>query len=261
MQLAARNHWSALARRWLSVLSPLLLLVVWQVLVQTHLFPHQILVPPYQVLLTFIDLVRDGDMLLALKVSSLRLVAGYGGGSLLGILFGVWVGLSRTAEQYTGLVFHSLRQVPTIALVPLFILLFGVGETFKIVMIAFAAFFPVALNTIDGIHDVPTGYREVAAIFRFGNLSVIRRVILPAALPSVVTGLRLALSRSWLILVAAEILSSTAGIGYLINWGRQLFQIDVVMVGVVVAGAIGFLLDSLLKVFEARLSFWKGRVA
>ena len=108
---------------------------------------------------------------------------------------------------------------------------------------------------------MPAQYREVGAVFRFSHASVVRRIILPAALPSLVTGLRLALSRSWLILVAAEILASSAGIGHLINWGRQLFQIDVVMVGVVVAGVIGFLLDSLLKSAETRLQRWKGAVA
>lgn len=244
--------------RVISLLSPLLLLVVWQGLVLSHLFPPQILVSPKQVYLTFLDLLDDGDIAAALKASGVRLLLGYGIGSFLGVVFGIWVGLFPTAERYTGLVFHSLRQIPTIALVPLFILFFGIEETFKVVMIGFAAFFPVALNTIDGIHDVPASYREVASVFRFSSLSVIRRVILPSALPSIVTGLRLALSRAWLILVAAEILASSAGVGHLINWGRQLFQIDVVMVGVVIAGMIGFSLDSLLKALETRLTLWKG---
>jgi sulfonate transport system permease protein len=258
MQVNADTMWQWFCRRGVSYLSPLLLIVVWQVLAMTHLFPEQILVPPYQVFLTLLDLWREGDLPEAFRASGFRLLFGYGIGSICGIVYGIWVGLFPTAESYTGLVFHALRQVPTIALVPLFILLFGIEETFKIMMIAFAAFFPVALNTIDGIRDVPAQYREVAAVFRFSHASIIRRIILPAVLPSLVTGLRLALSRSWLILVAAEILASTAGIGHLINWGRQLFQIDVVMVGVVVAGVIGFLLDSLLKSAETKLLRWKG---
>jgi sulfonate transport system permease protein len=242
----------------ISQLSPLLIIVVWELLAVSRLFPAQILVPPYQTFLTFIELLEDGQIAADLKASGFRLALGYGGGSLLGLMFGIWVGLSPTAERYTGLVFQAFRQVPTIALVPLFILLFGIEEAFKVAMIAFASFFPVALNTIDGIHDVPAPYREVAAVFRFGNVSVIRRIILPAALPSIVTGLRLGLGRSWLILVAAEILASTVGIGHLINWGRQLFQIDVVLVGVVIAGVIGFFLDALLKSVETRLSHWRG---
>jgi sulfonate transport system permease protein len=248
-------------KRRLYALSPLLLLALWQLAAETQFFPAEILVPPKVVFLTFIDLIQDGELVPDLEASAVRLILGFGIGTGLGLFYGLWVGLVPAVERYTGLVFHIFRQIPTIALVPLFILFFGIEETFKIAMIAFAAFFPVALNTLDGIRNVPRQYREVAEIFRFNSFSVIRRVVLPGALPSIVTGFRLALSRSWLILVAAELFASSVGVGHLMDWGRQLFQIDVVMVGVVIAGVVGFALDSGLRTVESRFSVWKAPTA
>jgi sulfonate transport system permease protein len=248
-------------KRILFRLAPLLLLALWEAVTATGWFPPEILVPPQQVLLTAIDLYQSGDLIPDLEASAFRLAAGFGIGASLGLAFGLWLGLMPAAERYFGLVFHVFRQIPTVALVPLFILFFGIEETFKVTMIAFAAFFPVALNTIDGIRNVPRPYREVGAVFRFSWFSLIRRVILPGALPSIATGLRLALSRSWLILVAAELFASSVGVGHLMDWGRQLFEIDVVMVAVVIAGTVGFALDRLLRSIETRLSVWKAPVA
>jgi sulfonate transport system permease protein len=243
--------------RQLFALSPLLLLAAWELVSELQLFPPEILVPPHQVFATFVELLQDGELTTDLWASAQRLALGFFAGSFLGLVFGLVLGLFPIAERFSGLVFHILRQVPTVALVPLFILLLGIQETFKIVMIGFAAFFPVALNTIDGIRDVPRPFREVAAVLRFDTWSMVRRVMLPGALPSIVTGLRLALSRSWMMLVAGELFASNAGIGHLMDWGRQLFQIDVVMVGVVITGIVGFALDGVLKSVERRFSLWK----
>ena len=135
--------------------------------------------------------------------------------------------------------------------------LFGIGETFKVLIIANAAFFPVAMNTLDGVRNVPRQYRDVADIFQFGRWSLTRKVIVPSALPFILTGFRLALSRCWMIVVAAELFGSSSGLGHMMDWARQMFRIDIVMVGVIVTGVIGFGLDRMLRTIERRFSAWR----
>jgi sulfonate transport system permease protein len=261
MRFAPMSFSSVRLQRLAAFASPLLLLVIWEAAARAALFPATILVPPEQVFRTFLDLASDGELLDDLRASTTRVISGFliGGGT--GFVAGLLLGLYPAAERYLGLLFHALRQVPFIAWAPLLIIAFGIGETFKIVIIANAAFFPVALNTLDGVRNVPARFRDVAALFRFSRLSLIRKVVLPAALPSVLTGIRLALSRSWMIVVAAELFAASSGIGHMMDWARQMFQIDVVMVGVIVTGAIGFLLDQVLRSVEAHFSAWKSSAA
>lgn len=244
---------------WL--ISLVVLLAGWELLCRTGLFPPSILVPPRTVVATFIELCESGDITTNLIASLRRLALGYVSGAIAGIAFGLLLGLVPKASQYLGMIFNMLRQIPVIALAPLLMLVFGIQETFKIVMIAVATFFPVALNTLDGTRGVPVAYLEVASALCLRWWMLIRRVILPASLPAIVTGLRVALSRAWLILVAAELFASSEGVGYLIDWGRQLFQLDIVMVGVLLAGLIGLVLDITLRRIERRLSRWNSQRA
>lgn len=243
------------------VAPPLLLLAVWEALCQSGRFPDAVLVPPEQVYLTFIGLLQDGELWDNLRVSGSRVLLGFAIGGGAGLVTGIAFGLSPTLERYLGLSFTVLRQVPFIAWGPLLILVMGIGEGFKIAIIANAAFFPMALNTLDGVRNVPRSYRDVAAIFQFSRWSLIRRLIVPAALPFILTGLRLALSRSWMMVVGAELFASTVGVGHMMDWAREMFQIDVVMVGVLLTGVVGFGLDQTLRLIETRFSTWKPRAA
>ena len=243
---------------WLA--SPLLLFALWEATARFQLFPATILVPPEQVFATFLDLLRDGDLLDNLQASAARVVSGFLIGGTTGVAVGLLLGLTPTAERYFGTLFHALRQVPFIAWAPLLIIAFGIGETFKIIIIANASFFPIALNTLDGVRGVPAQFRDVASLFRFSRWAVIRRVILPAALPSILTGARLALSRSWMLVVAVELFAASSGIGHMMDWARQMFEMDVVLVGVVVTGAVGFALDQGLRAVESRFTTWKSPV-
>lgn len=247
----------AQARRWDWVLSLGLLLIVWEVLCRTGLFVETILVPPDKVFATFIELCESGDISANLWISLFRLATGFTIGTLLGLAFGLLLGLVPSAERYFGMIFHMLRQIPVIAMVPLLMLIFGIQESFKIAMIAIATFFPMALNAYDGTRAVPVRYREVAAVLCFSRRSLIRRVILPAALPAIMTGIRLSLSRAWIILVAAELLASSSGMGHLMEWGRKLFQLDIVLASVLAAGIIGLGLDVSVQLCERYFSRWK----
>lgn len=237
--------------------SPLLLLLAWFVVARAGWFPPQLLVPPAEVWASFKDLLASGELREHVANSLSRLAIGFSIGALGGLLFGTAMALSTTVEAYCAPLFHTLRQVPSIALIPMFILFFGVEETFKVLIVTKAAFFPVALAASEGVKGIPRGYFEVASVYRLPLWSLLRDVAFPAAAPPIVTGLRISLSRAWMVLVAAELLAADSGLGQMIELSRQMLRIDIVMVGVVVTGAIGFVLDFAFRLLEKRLLRWR----
>ncbi|WP_263143920.1 ABC transporter permease [Pseudomonas sp. RIT-PI-AD] len=237
--------------------SPLALLVAWALLAAFGGFPSQLLVPPLEVYRTFLELLGSGELREHLGNSLSRLALGFSLGVLGGLPFGIALALSKTVEAYCAPLFQVLRQIPSIALIPMFILFFGVEETFKVLIVAKAAFFPVALAASEGVKGIPRRYFEVAEVYRLPLSSLVRDVAFPAAAPPIVTGLRISLSRAWMVLVAAELLAADSGLGQMIEMSRQMMRIDVVMVGVVVTGLVGFTLDYGFRLLERRLFRWK----
>jgi len=242
---------------WL--ISPLALLALWGLVADAGIFPRNLLVPPTQVLHTFEDLVASGELLEHLRNSLSRLGLGFGIGSLCGLAFGILMALSKQVEAYCSPLFHTLRQIPSIALIPMFVLLFGIDETFKIIIVAKTAFFPVALAASEGIKAIPRSYFEVADVYRLRWPTLVREIALPAAVPSIITGFRISLTRAWVVLVATELLAADSGLGQMIEMSRQMLRIDVVMVGVIVTGVIGFALDFSFRQLEQRLFRWQTR--
>jgi sulfonate transport system permease protein len=242
-----------------SLISPLLLLVAWSLVARAHWFPEQILVPPEDVLAAFRDLYASGDLQSNLQISLYRLLTGFSVGALIGLTFGVGLALSETVQVYFGPLFNALRQVPTLALIPMLVMILGIGESLKIVILIKVTFFPVALATSEGIKNIPRAYLEVGRVFRLGSWTLFRCVVLPAALPEVLTGVRVALGRSWMVLIAVELLAADSGIGQMMEMGRQMLRLDQVMVGVIITGMIGFILDGLLRSIERLSSRWRPR--
>ncbi|WP_434519429.1 ABC transporter permease [Pseudomonas sp. NFX1] len=242
---------------WL--ISPVALLALWALLANAGLFPANLLIPPLEVWHSFTDLLATGELQQHLTGSLSRLALGFGVGALAGLAFGTALALSKTVEAYCAPLFHTLRQIPSIALIPMFVLLFGVDETFKIVIVAKTAFFPVALATCEGVRAIPRSHFEVAAVYRLRWTTLVGLIALPAAVPAIVTGVRVALTRAWVVLVACELLAADSGLGQMIEMGRQMLRIDVVMVGVVITGVIGFTLDFGLRRVERRFTRWQSR--
>jgi sulfonate transport system permease protein len=238
-------------------ISPLALLLAWAWLAQLRIFPEQIVVPPSVVLDAFRELLDSGELQMHVSISLYRLAAGFAIGSVTGLLFGVLMALSRQVEIYFGPLFQALRQIPTLALIPMFVLFFGIDETLKIVILVKATFFPVAIAAYDGVKNIPRGYLEVGRVYRLGHASLLRRVVLPATVPPVLTGIRISLGRAWLVLVAVELLAADSGIGQMMEMGRQMLRLDVVMVGVIITGVIGFALDKGFRLLERFLLRWK----
>lgn len=248
----ARASWAS--SRWTLALPPVILLAIWSGLSASGLFPEEIVVPPQVLGRAVLELWNSGQLAQHLSGSLGRLAVGYGLGAALGIVLGALMGVSQQARAYLLPSFHVLRQLPTIALIPAFIMLLGVGETVKIVLVAKATALPVALATLDGVRGVPKAYLDVGRIFRVGRLNMLLKVVAPAVIPPVVNGLRIALARSWMVLVGAELLVADSGLGQMMEWGRQSFRIDVVLVGVVLTGVIGFGLDKAFRLGERALA-------
>jgi sulfonate transport system permease protein len=222
------------------LLVPVLLLVGLEAVCRFEIFPPQIVVPPHLVFATFIDLLHTGELQSNLWISMVRVFWGFAVGSSFGFILGVLMALSPRLERLLAPLLSGLNQVPLFGWIPLMILWFGIGEVFKVVFISLGAFFPMLVNTFEGINGVPKSYIEVARAFEFSPRKLLARVLLPGAVPSIFTGIKLALGMSWMLVIGAELVAAGEGVGYMIVWGRQMFQMDLVFVGILVVGSIGY---------------------
>lgn len=234
-----------------------LIVVLWQGLFHLGYLNPLLLPPPTQVALAFWDLLKTGALPRHIGISILRVLEGYGIAAILGLGLGTAIGLSRNLDRWTDLIIQVVKPIPPIAWIPLAILWFGIGEQSKVYIIFMGAIFPIIINTIDGIRQTDHKFVEVARILAVPRLKFVRQVVLPGALPAIMTGLRVGLMVAWICVVAAELIAASSGVGYLIMDARQLSQSDVVLVGMITIGIIGKLMDSLIRRLERRLINWK----
>jgi sulfonate transport system permease protein len=240
---------------WIALpwLLPIVLASLWVLGSRYGWISAQVLPPPALVFETLASLLTSGDLWLHLSSSMTRVAVGFGGGVLLGIVLGGALGLSRTLEAYVLPSFNAIVQVPVLGWLPFLMIVVGIGEPLKYLLIGHAALVPVTLSTLQGFRDTPPALREVAKAYRYTRWQVISHVTLPSAIPVIGTGIRLAFTKAWLTLVVVELVASSEGLGYLIVYGRQLFQLDLVLASVLLVGAIGYTADCLLTVLERKL--------
>jgi sulfonate transport system permease protein len=236
---------------------PLTVLAVWALAAHFEWVAPQVLPAPEAVALTFKDSLLSGELWANLQISLLRVLAGFSVGLVGGLALGVAMGLSPTFKDYVYPTFKAFAQVPVLGWLPLLMLLVGIDEALKIILISKAALVPITLNTYKGIQGVPTRYIEVARALEFTRWQMLSKVVFPSALAPIWNGVRYGLTHAWLALVVVELLASSEGLGYMIVYGRQLFQLDVVLAAVVVVGAVGYALDKLLALAERRLLGWR----
>jgi len=248
---------ASIKRAGLYVALPLALLALWQALFELGVIRPILLPPPSQVAVAFVELAASGELPRHLAISLLRVLEGFALAAGFGLALGVAIGLSRRLDHATDLLVQLIKPIPPIAWIPLAILWFGIGEGGKVFIIFLGALFPVLVNTIDGIRQTDHRHVELARILEVSRLRFITHVVLPGALPAIMTGLRVGLMVAWMCVVAAELIAASSGVGYLIMDARQLSQTDRVLVGMITIGAMGKLLDLLLKLVESRLITWK----
>ncbi|EJU13651.1 ABC-type transport system permease component [Sphingomonas sp. LH128] len=240
--------------RWLS---PLLLLAVLEAGSRSGLIPERTLAAPSQVLATLWAMTVSGELTDNLAVSFLRIIAGLAIGVTTGIVLALVAGLSRQGEVAVDPLMQIKRTIPTLALTPLFIVWFGIGETPKIALIAFASIFPVYLNLYGGIRGIDVRLLEGARSLGLSRAAQVWHVILPGALPALLVGLRYSLSVSVLVLVVAEQINATAGLGYLINNARDFMRTDIILVCLMVYAVLGLAADGLVRAVESRALVWR----
>lgn len=237
-------------------LLPLSIVVVWQAAAQSGWLSTRILPAPLDVLQVGVQLAASGELYHHFWASFKRAVSGLLIGGGIGFVLGMLTGLSRTAQHALDSTIQMVRNVPLLALIPLVILWFGIGEEGKVFLVALAVFFPVYLNTFHGLRSVDKDLIEMGRIYGLGRVALFREVILPGALPSILVGLRLSLGYMWLFLVVAETISSSEGIGYMTMNAREFLQTDVMVLGITFYALLGKSSDVLAGQLEHRWLKW-----
>jgi sulfonate transport system permease protein len=235
---------------------PLLLILVWELLSKKGFIRPTILPPPSDIWLVLVDMTTSGELPKHLLVSLVRVIKGFSVGALLGLVVGVLIGLSPRVERALVLITGLLRPIPIIAWVPVLILWVGIDEASKITVIAIGSFWPVLLNVVHGIRNTDKKYVEVATILEKSRWTLLTKVVLPSALPSIFTGIRIGIGIAWMSVVGAELIAASSGVGYMIMYARELSQADVMLVGVISIGITGLLIDYLIRTLETRLLKW-----
>jgi sulfonate transport system permease protein len=235
----------------------LLLLSLWWWGSRAGLWNPFLLPGPGRVLSSLGDLAASGDLARHASVSLGRVVGGFLLACSAALPLGIGLGLRPAWSRRLYPLLEFLRHVPPLAVLPLLILWFGIGEASKLAVIFMAAFFPLFLNALDGIRRCDPGLVEVGRTLGFPGGRILRRIVLPSALPSILTGLRLGLGYSWRALIGAELIAAASGLGYLIHDAESLSRPDVIVAGVLALGLVGSLSDHLFFRFARRLVPWR----
>lgn len=242
--------------RWIAAAFFIILILLWEGASRGGLISPLYLPSPTAIIAAFLLMCGNGDLGPAFAASMVRIIFGYGLGVIFGVALGLLFALSLSARQIGMPLAHFLYPIPKLALLPLFILWFGIGETPKLIMIAMGVFFPVFLNTYSGVTRMPQIYTKVAFICNLSYGRYIRQVVLPAALPSIFTGMRLSAGISLILLVAAEMLAAGKGIGALVLHYGDLMLTDRLMACVLLLAVLGVIFQVILNVAEKHCIPW-----
>ncbi|MFF5291308.1 ABC transporter permease [Paractinoplanes globisporus] len=245
-----------LARRTRKLIGLAVLLVGWQILASHGELGSQTPTPG-EVAVAAWELIRSGVLQENIAVSVVRVAKGLAIGLTAGLGLGLLAGFSKLGEDIVDAPVQALRMLPAVALAPIFLIWFGLGDLSKVALISFAPMFPLYLNVLAGIRGVDDRLVESARSCGVGTWGLIRRVILPGALPQILVGLRQSLGVAWIVLVVAEQTATTSGLGVIINDAKEFLQIDVMFVVVVVYALLGLGTDALVRLLERRLLSWR----
>jgi len=225
------------------LLVPLSVLAAWFFASHFHTVNSYIIPPPGRVMDTAWELIQSGALSRHILASLYRVFTGFIIAFAAAFPLAVIMGMNRRMEDYFEPALEFIRHIPPIACIPMLILWFGIGETSKIAVIILAAFFPIFMNTLSGVANCDVKLLEVGDVFEFTPADKFFSIILPAIIPSVIVGMRLGLGYSWRALIGAELIAASSGIGYMIMDAEQLSRPDIIIVGILSVGILGYLID------------------
>jgi NitT/TauT family transport system permease protein len=243
--------------RMLNVLSPICMILLWELLVRSTILDIRFFPPPSGVVGTFYELAVSGDLWRSLGVSLFRIFIGFIVGAVPGLVVGLTMGLFPLVRAFMEPVVAAIYPIPKLALLPLIMLLFGIGEASKVVTIAIGVFFLVLINTVAGVVNIDRIYLDVAKNYGASRKDFYLTIALPGALPMIFTGLKLGMGMALLLIVAAEMIGAKSGIGYMIWTGYQTFFMERMFVGLTIMAFLGFLFSTTLDELERKIVPWK----
>src|SRR6476469_1482713 len=235
---------------------PIFILIVWQLLSAFGVIPTRILPAPLSVVTAAIHLSQTGELFVNIGVSARRAIVGFAIGGSIGFLLGLFNGISPIAEKLFDTSIQMLRTIPNLALLPLVILWFGIGEEARLFLVALGVMFPIYLNTFHGIRNVDPGLIEMGRVYGLNTWALFWRIILPGAMSSILVGVRFSLGIMWLTLIVAETIAADSGIGYMATNAREFMQTDVVVLAIVMYALFGKLADTIAKALERNWLQW-----
>ncbi|WP_096189828.1 ABC transporter permease [Evansella halocellulosilytica] len=244
----------------LSLLIPTLLILIWEGGTRFDFIDSRLLPAPSTIVQTIWSMGVDGSLWQHTGITLYRIFWGFLWGTAVAVVFGSVIGMFKTAETMFDPIIQALRAIPSLAWVPLFILWLGIGEGSKVTLIAVGVFFPVYLNVIGGIQSVDRKLIEVGKAYGLTTFQLIRRIILPASLPSFFVGLRSGLGLGWMFVVAAELMGASQGLGYLLVLGQNTLQPEVILASILLFAILGKLTDAVLKKLQIRALHWQDQI-
>ena len=257
---AAQTSWQAWAlksRTLIGLILPVIVFVLWQTATANGWIDAVFLPAPITVVTAFWKMLTKQNLALDFLASIKIVGQAFIYGSIAAVALGIAAGLSRTVEQFFGPTFDTIRHIPGIAWLPLIVLWLGIGAPAKVLVIAKSVFFPVFLNTLQGIRNVEKNYIELSQVLTLTRWQLVRKVILPAATPSIMVSLRYAAGLAWALVVVAEGLSGLEGLGFLIFRAQGLLLTDQLLVCMIIIGVVGFTIDRSMYLLQRRVLRWK----
>ncbi len=235
---------------------PALIILIWQILSTLGMIPTRVMPAPLSVITAAINLARTGELFTNIGISALRAGTGFIIGGSIGFSLGLMNGISPTAETLFDTSVQMLRTIPNLALLPLVILWFGIGDEARLFLISLGVMFPIYLNTFHGIRNVDPGLIEMGKVYGLNPWQLFWKVILPGAMSSILVGVRFSLGIMWLTLIVAETIAADSGIGYMATNAREFMQTDVVVLAIVLYALFGKLADTIARLLERTWLRW-----
>lgn len=251
------RQWKRQTANWLvGLIIPVSVLILWQVAGDMGYVNQSIFTNPSKIVAAFKDMIEKGTYFKNINISLLRILKGFAMGSAIGFTLGTLAVLFKWIGNLFDLLIRLLRPIPPISCIPFLILWLGIGESSKVSIIVVGTFWPVLLNTMQGIRSADEKLLELGRAFGKNKRTILFKLVLPSAFPAIFTGLRLGISSAWNCVVTAEMIAASAGLGYLVSYGRELSRPDVLFVGIVSIGILGLIVDTLVIWLQSKVVYW-----